>query len=145
MNQSQSKKRWFHTPFLFKIFKYNAREWHWILFGTLVSLAYGASSPLFGLLFADMYAVFNVSDVREQERLTRKYAIMAFFLGLTSGLTQFLTNLCFAKSGEALTMRMRKLTFSAILRQEIDYFDDDSNSMGALVTRLSSDASAIKV
>jgi len=100
---------------------------------------------VFGLIFADMYAVFNVPDLDEQARISRKYAIVSFFLGVASGLTQFLTSLCFAKSGEALTMRMRKLAFSAMLRQEISYFDEESNSTGALVTRLSSDASATKV
>jgi len=139
------KKRWFRTPFIFKIFKYNAPEWLWIVLGAIAALGYGASSPVFGLIFADMYAVFNVPDLDEQARISRKYAIVSFFLGVASGLTQFLTSLCFAKSGEALTMRMRKLAFSAMLRQEISYFDEESNSTGALVTRLSSDASATKV
>jgi hypothetical protein len=40
---------------------------------------------------------------------------------------------------------MRKLTFSAMVRQEMSYFDYEMNSVGALVTRLSSDAAALKV
>jgi len=32
-----------------------------------------------------------------------------------------------------------------MLRQEMGYFDSETNSVGALVTRLSSDASALKV
>ena len=39
---------------------------------------------------------------------------------------------------------MRKLTFSAMLRQEIGYFDRKTNSVGSLITRLSSDAAALE-
>jgi ABC-type multidrug transport system fused ATPase/permease subunit len=142
---SSNNKRWFRTPFLFKISKYNIPEWHWILLGTIVSLTYGCSTPLYGLIFSNLYASFSESNVHEQERVTRNYAIIAVCIGLGTGIAQFLTSLSFAKSGEALTMRMRKLTFSAMLRQEMNYFDQESNSTGALVTRLSTDASALKV
>jgi len=125
--------------------KYNAAEWYWILLGTLVSLVLGCSSPLYGLIFGNLFSVFGEANVEDQERETRKYAALGFSIGLVSAIAQFLTSYSFAKSGEALTMRMRTIIFRAILRQEISYFDHESNSTGALVTRLSSDASALKV
>lgn len=50
----------------------------------------------------------------------------------------------FAKSGELLTRRLRKVGFQAMLRQEIGWFDDPSNSPGALTTRLATDASMVQ-
>ena len=50
----------------------------------------------------------------------------------------------FAFSGEYLTMRMRKETFQAMLRQNIGWFDEPRNNTGALCARLSSDASKIQ-
>ncbi len=50
----------------------------------------------------------------------------------------------FTTAGEHLTLRMRKLAFEAMLKQEIGWFDDPMNSTGALCARLSSDASAIQ-
>lgn len=41
----------------------------------------------------------------------------------------------FAKSGELLTRRLRKVGFQAMLRQEIGWFDDPINSPGALTTK----------
>jgi ATP-binding cassette subfamily B (MDR/TAP) protein 1 len=41
-------------------------------------------------------------------------------------------------------MRLRNMTFKALLRQEISFFDNHDNSTGALTTRLSTDASAIQ-
>ena len=140
-----TKKRWLRTPFLYKISKLNMPEWRWILLGTLISLLYGSTNPLYGLIFSNLYSAFGEPDVHKQESATRTYAGIGFCIGIASGLAQFLTSYSFAKSGEALTMRMRKLTFSAMLRQEMSYFDQEANSTGALVTRLSSDASALKV
>jgi ATP-binding cassette subfamily B (MDR/TAP) protein 1 len=125
--------------------KLNAPEWRWILLGASSSIIYGASQPIFALFFAQIYSLFAVPDLEEQKRLTTLYAAAIFLIGVAAGLTQFASSVGFAKSGEELTMRMRKITFAAILRQEMGYFDHEANSVGALVTRLSSDASALKV
>ena len=50
----------------------------------------------------------------------------------------------FGKSGEGLTMRLRKDTFYSLLRQDMAYFDDPKHSTGALTTRLATDASQVK-
>ncbi len=142
---SKKKKKRSHTPFVVKILKFNAPEWHWILIGAISSLIYGAVQPLFALFFAEIYSLFAEPDLNKQQHLTSVYAAVIFLIGLAGGVAQFLTSIGFAKSGEALTMRMRKLTFSAMLRQEMGYFDHESNSTGALITRLSSDAAALKV
>lgn len=50
----------------------------------------------------------------------------------------------FAKSGEKLTRRLRKVGFYTMLKQEIGWFDDPGNSPGALTTRLATDASMVQ-
>ena len=49
----------------------------------------------------------------------------------------------FAISGENLTKRIRERSFSALMRQEMAYFDDHDNNLGALTTRLATEASAV--
>ena len=143
--ESSKKKKPFHIPFIFKVLQFNAPEWPWILLGVINSIIYGAIQPLFALFFAQIYSLFAEPNLDEQQRLTSIYAAAIFLIGLAGGVSQFLSAAGFAKSGEALTLRMRKLTFAAMLRQEMGYFDQESNSIGALVTRLSSDASSLKV
>ncbi|KAF6757399.1 multidrug resistance protein 1 [Ephemerocybe angulata] len=46
-------------------------------------------------------------------------------------------NYLFAGAAAALTARLRSLSFKAILRQDIEYFDRDENSTGALTSKLS--------
>jgi ATP-binding cassette subfamily B (MDR/TAP) protein 1 len=142
---TKKKKKRLRLPFIVKILKFNGPEWLWIVMGAVNSVIYGAIQPLFALFFAKIYGLFAEPDLEKQQHLVSLYAGIIFIIGFIGGLSQFLSTLGFSKSGEELTMRMRKLTFSAMLRQEISYFDYESNSVGALVTRLSSDAAALKV
>jgi hypothetical protein len=50
----------------------------------------------------------------------------------------------FTVAGEHLTLRMRKMAFEAMLRQEMGWFDHPGNNTGALCSRLSADAAAIQ-
>ena len=50
----------------------------------------------------------------------------------------------FTVAGEHLTLRMRKLAFAAMLKQEMGWFDQPTNNTGALCSRLSADAAAIQ-
>ena len=77
--------------------------------------------------------------------MTRDYALIIFFIGVGGGLCQCLSSIAFSRSGEALTMRMRVISFGSMLRQEIGWFDREENKLGALVTQLSSDTSSLKV
>jgi ATP-binding cassette subfamily B (MDR/TAP) protein 1 len=76
---------------------------------------------------------------------TRNYALIIFATGVAGGICQCISSIAFSKSGEALTMRMRIISFASILRQEIGWFDREENKIGALVTQLSSDTSNLKV
>ena len=50
----------------------------------------------------------------------------------------------FGLAGVRMTTRLRSTTFEAMLKQEMGWFDEDSNSVGALCARLSSDAAAVQ-
>ncbi|CAF1391257.1 unnamed protein product [Adineta steineri] len=146
LNDSLEKpKKSFNTPLIFQVFKLNLPEWYWILLGTISSIIFGATPPLVALIFSEVYSLFAEPDVEKQKHLTIIYAASIFAIGIVGGVAQCLSTAAFAKSGEEFTMRMRKKTFSAILQQDMEYFDQESNSVGALVTRLATDASALKV
>lgn len=50
----------------------------------------------------------------------------------------------FGLAGVRMTTRLRSVTFAAMLKQEMGWFDEDGNSVGALCARLSSDAAAVQ-
>ena len=64
-------------------------------------------------------------------------------ISMILGIAQFLQIFAFTYSGEALTLRLRKLSFAAMLQQEPAWFDDPSRSIGSLCARLSGDAAGV--
>ena len=65
-------------------------------------------------------------------------------LGVVVGVATLCQNYFLAKAGENLTMRLRQMAFAAMMRQDISWFDDKSNQVGALTSRLATDASLVK-
>ena len=84
------------------------------------------------------------TDLQKQEDKIRTYTYVIFLVGVGGAVSQLVSSLTLAKAGEELTMRMRIISFKSMLRQEIGWFDLDENNLGALVTRLSSDAASLK-
>lgn len=97
------------------------------------------------MFFSEIYGLFGEQDLVAADIQTRNYAIIILCIGIAGGLCQCLSSIAFSKSGEALTMRMRSISFASMLRQEIGWFDREQNKVGALVTQLSSDTSSLKV
>ena len=50
----------------------------------------------------------------------------------------------FGFSGENLTKRLRARGFQTILKQEIGWFDDQTNNVGSLCTKLATEASSVQ-
>ncbi|NXE46511.1 ABCBB protein, partial [Casuarius casuarius] len=131
------------VPFA-RILKYNASEWPYMVLGSLGAAVNGAVSPLYALLFSQILGTFSILDEEEQRRQVNGVCLLFVLVGIVSFLTQFLQGYTFAKSGELLTRRLRKIGFQAMLGQEIGWFDDQRNSAGALTTRLATDASQVQ-
>eukprot|EP00117_Sycon_ciliatum_P005125 scpid61972/ scgid9202/ Multidrug resistance protein 1A; ATP-binding cassette sub-family B member 1A; MDR1A; Multidrug resistance protein 3; P-glycoprotein 3 len=131
-----------------RILMYNKPEFPTMALGAFSALGFGTVFPLFGIIFAEVLSVFtllsNPANKDEYFRRAGLWAGMFCVLGLGS----FIVLLCqfyfFGRSGAALTKRMRSVAFRAILRQNVAFFDEKSNSTGALTTRLAADAALIQ-
>ena len=78
------------------------------------------------------------------EKNSQLYSSLLAALGVVVGVATLCQNYFLAKAGENLTMRLRQMAFAAMLRQDIGWFDDKSNQVGALTSRLATDASLVK-
>uniref|UniRef100_A0A663MJ43 Bile salt export pump n=1 Tax=Athene cunicularia TaxID=194338 RepID=A0A663MJ43_ATHCN len=133
------------VPFT-RILKYNVSEWPYMVLGSLAAAVNGAVSPLYALLFSQILGVFSTGNSSPIWVSFLSDPLLCVYL--------FLYNICiysyapqgytFAKSGELLTRRLRKIGFQAMLGQDISWFDDRKNSPGALTTRLATDASQVQ-
>ncbi|XP_075968054.1 bile salt export pump [Anarhichas minor] len=127
-----------------RILKYNQPEWPYMLLGSVGAAFNGSVNPIYAILFSQILGTFAISDLNEQTKQINEMCILFCIVAVISFFSQFLQGYAFAKSGELLTRRLRKLGFQAMLRQEIGWFDDPKNSPGALTTRLATDASMVK-
>ncbi|CAD7078234.1 unnamed protein product [Hermetia illucens] len=129
---------------LTRLFKLNAPEWKFIVIGCLAAIMHGSTHPAFAVIFGEFYGILSIDDPgmvsSESVLFSIYFLILGFFAGLGNLLQTFMLNI----AGSRLTTRLRKMTFKAILSQEMGYFDDQDNSVGALSARLSGDCAGVQ-
>ncbi|KAM4688619.1 ATP-binding cassette sub-family B member 5-like [Discoglossus pictus] len=127
-----------------KLLKLNKSEWPYILFGTLAAAVNGSMQPTFCIFFAKFIVIFATNDSLKIRHEVNIYSIIISSLSVVAFVTYFLQGFFFGKSGEELTMRLRQMSFKAMLHQEIAWFDDKKHNTGALTTRLATDTSEVQ-
>jgi len=139
----EEKEEKLPDPSMGRIMALNKPEWYIIVIGCVAALVQGGIQPAFAIIFSTILGVF-AKDCETQQREILLYSMMFLVIGAVAAISMFLQAFMFSVSGEFLTMRVRQITFKALLRQEVSYFDDHKNTTGALTTRLATDASAIQ-
>uniref|UniRef100_A0A668U654 Uncharacterized protein n=1 Tax=Oreochromis aureus TaxID=47969 RepID=A0A668U654_OREAU len=127
-----------------RILKYNQQEWPYMLLGSLGAAVNGSVNPIYAILFSQILGTFAIQDLNEQRKQINGICVLFCIVAVASFISQFLQGYSFAKSGELLTRRLRKVGFQAMLKQEVGWFDNPINSPGALTTRLATDASMVQ-
>lgn len=111
--------------------------------GVVGSAISGIIQPLFSLVWSDMITIFWMSNETIYSE-TRRY--IGYFIAI--GLAQLLSTVMrigfFVYAGEKLTRRLRTMTYRAVLRQELAFFEEERNSVGRLSSRLQADAAEVK-
>ncbi|KAK3580599.1 hypothetical protein CHS0354_002697 [Potamilus streckersoni] len=126
-----------------RILRLNAPEWYLIVMGCFTAIIAGTIHPSFSFLVTEFIGV--LSGEPEEMRYTAKILV-----AITMGVAVFnfavkvLLLVCFTNVGANLTRRLRSMTFRAILRQDIAFFDEPNNKVGHLTTRLSNDCTMVQ-
>ncbi|XP_038135088.1 ATP-dependent translocase ABCB1-like [Cyprinodon tularosa] len=129
---------------LFRVLLLNASEWPYILVGLICAIINGAMQPIFAVLFSKIITVFVETDQDLVRKRANFFSLMFVVMGVVSLFTMFLQGFCFGKSGEVLTLKLRLGAFKAMMRQDLGWFDNPKNSVGALTTRLATDAAQVQ-
>ncbi|CAG0912519.1 unnamed protein product [Notodromas monacha] len=131
-------------PSMSRIMKLNAPEWKIIVVGIIAAALNGGSMPAYAILFGEVLGTLSIAEEEEARRESLKYVYLFLGLGGVAGMAMFLQVFMFGVAGEKLTMRLRRILFGTMLKQEIGWFDMEDNSTGALCARLGTDASSIQ-
>ncbi|XP_029307520.1 ATP-dependent translocase ABCB1 [Cottoperca gobio] len=127
-----------------KLIGLNITEWPYIFVGTICAIINGAMQPLFAVIFSKIITLFAHHDPEVIRQRASFFSLMFVVIGAVSFVAMFLQGFCFGKSGEILTLRLRLGAFKAMMRQDLGWFDNPKNSVGALTTRLASDAAQVQ-
>ncbi|XP_062136311.1 LOW QUALITY PROTEIN: multidrug resistance protein homolog 65 [Drosophila sulfurigaster albostrigata] len=119
-------------------------EWCYLILGVISSIAVGCLYPAFSIIFGEFYGA--LAELDEEVALSRTAVLSWACLGIAAltALVCFLQTYLFNYAGVWLTTRMRALTFKSIVSQEIGFFDQEQNSVGALSARLSGEAAGVQ-
>jgi len=149
INDDDRRTKWqkFSSHFLvfFRVFRLNIKEVGWMFFGFFGSAIYGALFPIFAYYLVEsviMLVIVYLTGYSDNDQIFKYFYI---YLGMSflAFISCYFHRAFFMMSGEFLTYRVRKLTFKAICRQDIAWFDKKENSTGRLSGRLSADATKL--
>ncbi|KAI0217659.1 ATP-dependent translocase ABCB1 [Lamellibrachia satsuma] len=87
---------------------------------------------------------FVIMDRDEQMSQARTFSIVVFGVAILVGVVHCIHRLMFEIVGENLTLRLRRVIFTCMLRQEIGWFDQPEYKIGILTSRLAVDATIVR-
>ncbi|KAI8127489.1 Multidrug resistance protein like protein 49 [Lucilia cuprina] len=127
-----------------QLMKLNAPEWRYILIGCIAAMLHGATFPIWAVLFGDFFGILSDEDDEYVKSESIFFSYMFLVIGIMAGLGTLIQTYAFNTAGVKMTSRLRSRAFQTLLKQEVAYFDDDKNSVGALCSRLAGDCSNVQ-
>ncbi|EFJ32986.1 ATP-binding cassette transporter [Selaginella moellendorffii] len=131
-------------PSFRRLLKLNAREWPQGVLGAFGAILAGVEMPFFAFGLTQVLVTYYNPDKHYVKKEVEKYVF--FFTGLTilAVLANTLEHYFFGYMGECLTMRVRNMMFSAILKNELGWFEKADNYSSLVSSQLASDATLVR-
>ncbi|RHZ50096.1 hypothetical protein Glove_505g38 [Diversispora epigaea] len=124
-----------------KVGKINRPEISQIIIGLLAAIVCGSVYPVFAIIFSHILQPFSkLPDQLKHEAIfwSLNFLVIAVVFNWLNCI-----RCSFWDSGANLIKRIRSLSFASMLRQDIEFYDDKRNSVGALASALSEDATRV--
>ncbi|KAI7879421.1 P-loop containing nucleoside triphosphate hydrolase protein [Lichtheimia hyalospora FSU 10163] len=142
--QDRKLKKAQKTP-IFKVFRQMRSEWPLMFLGCLGAAVAGSIFPTFAYLFSQVIVIL-INPFRRNEidqgpvQGTNFYAFFFVVMAVIAFIAFSTQIISFEVAGERYTERLRTSMFQAYMRQEVGYFDQEENNVGALTTKIAVDA-----
>ncbi|XP_048566622.1 ABC transporter B family member 20-like [Triticum urartu] len=139
-----SKKHQTKAPSFWKLAELSLTEYFYALLGSAGAACFGSFNPLLAYTISLILVAYYRIGVRDVHDEVNKYCSFIVGMGIITVLANFLQHFYFGIMGEKMTERVRRMMFSAILRNEVGWFDDEENSADILSMRLANDATFVR-
>lgn len=123
------------------IASFNKAEWKVMLLGLFASIIAGGGHPTQAVFFAKSIVALSSPPSRYDylKSQTTFWSWMYFMLAVVLCISIVIQGVSFAYCSERLVYRARDKSFRAMLRQDIQFFDKNENTAGALTSFLSTE------
>ncbi|KAK9268408.1 hypothetical protein L1049_000158 [Liquidambar formosana] len=119
-----------------------------MFFGTLGSIGDGLQYSLTMFVLSNVINEYGSSKSSVSIQIVNKYALRLLYVAIGVGLSAFVEGICWTRTAERQTSRMRMEYLKSVLRQEVSFFDTqaaDTSTTYQVVSTISSDANSILV
>ncbi|PHT28117.1 ABC transporter B family member 21 [Capsicum baccatum] len=113
-----------------------------LLLGCVAAMVNALILPIFGVLLSNVIKTFY-EPAHELRKHSRFWSLIFVGLGLATLLATPLKTFFFSVAGCKLIKRIRLMCFKKVVNMEISCFDRKGNSIGAIGSRLSTDAAPV--
>ncbi|XP_050364979.1 ABC transporter B family member 13 [Argentina anserina] len=129
---------------IWELVKLNAPEWPYAIFGSVGAVLAGMEAPLFALGITHILSAFYSPIESEIKHEVDKVTLMFVALAGVTVPVYLLQHYFYTLMGERLTSRVRLKMFTAILSNEVGWFDLDENNTGSLTSILAANATLVR-
>lgn len=119
-------------------------QWPYFLGGVLSSACLGLQQPAFALALSGIVQALYSPTTDAILAGGEKWALIYVGIGVGCALSGTVQGWCLGVMGARLTHKIRMLYLSAVLRQEMAWFEKKQNNSSLLVTTLAVDAAVVK-
>ncbi|XP_019455931.1 PREDICTED: ABC transporter B family member 1 [Lupinus angustifolius] len=127
-----------------RLAKMNSPEWLYAFIGSIGSVVCGSLSAFFAYVLSAVLSVYYNPDHGFMIRQIEKYCYLLIGLSSAALLFNTLQHFFWDIVGENLTKRVREKMLTAVLQNEMAWFDQEENESGRIAARLSLDANNVR-
>ncbi|KAG7290855.1 hypothetical protein NEMBOFW57_000860 [Staphylotrichum longicolle] len=145
--KAEPKKKYGLWTLIKVIASFNKQEWKIMLIGLFFSAITGGGNPTQAVFFAKLISALSVpvneNTIPHIKSEASFWCLMYLMLAIVMFIAFVGQGILFAKCSERLIHRVRDMSFRSMLRQDVEFFDRDENSAGALTSFLGTETTHV--
>ncbi|WCJ19540.1 ABC transporter B family member 20 [Euphorbia peplus] len=132
------------APSFWRLAELSFAEWLYAVLGSIGAAIFGSFNPLLAYVIALIVTAYYRPGHHHLKEDVNKWCLIIACMGVVTVVANFLQHFYFGIMGEKMTERVRRMMFSAMLRNEVGWFDEEDNSADTLSMRLANDATFVR-
>ncbi|XP_073306094.1 ABC transporter B family member 20-like [Primulina huaijiensis] len=132
-------------PSFWRLVELSLAEWLYAVLGSTGAAIFGSFNPVLAYVIAlTVTAYYRTDEKHHRRQEIDRWCLIIAGMGIVTVIANFLQHFYFGIMGEKMTERVRRMMFSAMLRNEVGWFDLEENSADNLSMRLANDATFVR-